>query len=85
MGLINDVVPADRVLERAREFAQAIVKGAPLAIEASKAVALSSLSSSLERSILDPHPAAARMLASEDAIEGPLAFSQKRSPRWAGR
>ncbi|MBI3708283.1 MAG: enoyl-CoA hydratase/isomerase family protein [Proteobacteria bacterium] len=85
MGLINVVVPADQVLERAREFAQAIVKAAPLAIEASKAVALSSLSLSLERSILDPHPAAARMLASEDAVEGPLAFSQKRSPRWVGR
>ena len=85
MGLINEVVPADQVLAKARELAREIVLSAPLAIEASKAVALSSLSSSLERSILDYHPAVMRMLLSEDAKEGPLAFSEKRPPRWQGK
>jgi len=85
MGLINEVVPAGDVLAKAREFAELIVLSAPLSIEASKAVALSSLSSSLERSILDQHPAAVRMLMSEDAKEGPRAFSEKRIPRWLGR
>lgn len=85
MGLINEVVPADQVLAKARELAGEIILSAPLAIEASKAVALSSLSSSLERSILDQHPAAMRMLLSADAKEGPLAFSEKRAPRWQGK
>ncbi|MCE5262420.1 MAG: enoyl-CoA hydratase/isomerase family protein [Deltaproteobacteria bacterium] len=85
MGLINEVVPADQVLAKARELAREIVLSAPLAIEASKAMALASLSSSLERSILDYHPAAMRMLLSADAKEGPLAFSEKRAPRWQGK
>jgi enoyl-CoA hydratase/carnithine racemase len=82
MGLVNEVVPGDQVLAKARELALEIIACAPLAIEASKAVALSSLSNSLERSILDQHPAAMRMLLSEDAKEGPRAFSEKRPPRW---
>jgi enoyl-CoA hydratase/carnithine racemase len=85
MGLINEVVPAKQILAKARELAKEIVLSAPLAIEASKAVALSSLSSSLERSILDYHPAVMRMLLSEDAKEGPLAFSEKRPPHWQGK
>jgi len=85
MGLINEVVPASDVLAKARELAEMIILSAPLSIEASKAVALSSLSHSLERSILDHHPAAVRMLMSEDAKEGPRAFSEKRAPRWLGR
>lgn len=85
LGIINEAVPADQVLTRAKEYAAAIIKGAPLAIEASKAVALSSLSQPLERSIVDIHPASAKMLASEDALEGSLAFSQKRAPNWKGR
>jgi crotonobetainyl-CoA hydratase len=30
-------------------------------------------------------PAYARMLGSDDAVEGPRAFAEKRSPRWRGR
>jgi enoyl-CoA hydratase/carnithine racemase len=85
MGLVNEVVPGDQLLAKARELAREIIACAPLAIEASKAVALSILSNSLERSILDQHPAAMRMLLSEDAKEGPLAFAEKRPPRWQGK
>lgn len=85
MSLINEVVPGSELLARARAYAALIVASAPLSIEASKAVAMASLSSSLERSILDIHPAAARMLASQDAIEGPRAFAEKRAPTWLGR
>lgn len=85
IGLINEAVPANELMAKARELARQIVRCAPLAIEASKAVALASLSSSLERSILDQHPTAVRLWASQDAIEGPTAFAQKRQPVWQGR
>ncbi len=85
IGLINEAVPANQLMAKAREYGAAIIKGAPLAIEASKAVALSSLSVPLEQSIVDVHPASAKMLASEDALEGSLAFAQKRPPRWKGK
>lgn len=86
IGLINEVVPKGQELDRALELAQQIIMCAPLAIEASKAVVVSSLSSTLERSILDQHPATLKMLMSNDSIvEGPTAFSEKRSPCWQGK
>ncbi len=85
IGLVNEVVPAADLMETAKALARQITRCAPLAIEASKAVALSSLSSSLERSILDQHPTAVRLWASQDAIEGPRAFAEKRPPVWQGR
>lgn len=86
LGLIYEVVPRVELMGRARALADMIVRGAPLAIEASKAVALASLSApDLETAIRDVHPLAARMLASEDACEGPKAFAEKRPPVWAGR
>lgn len=85
IGLINEIVPAAELMTKARALAAQVVRGAPLAIEASKAVALASLSSSLERSILDQHPTAVRLWASQDAVEGPRAFAENRPPVWQGR
>jgi len=86
IALINECVPKDQVLARAKELARAVVWGAPLAIGASKAVAISTLSSSLERSVFDQHPATVTMLMSHGFIvEGPTAFSEKRHPIWQGK
>jgi enoyl-CoA hydratase/carnithine racemase len=40
---------------------------------------------SLEAAMCARYPAVERMLASEDAREGPRAFAEKRPPRWSGR
>ena len=85
IGLINQVAPRGESLARARVLAAQIVACAPLAIEASKQVLLQSLEHVGLAAALDAHyPAAQRMLASRDAVEGPLAFSQKRAPHWIG-
>ena len=39
----------------------------------------------LEAAMRKRYPAAERMLASEDAREGPRAFAEKRKPVWQGR
>jgi len=86
IGLINEVVPQAEVMARARALAQDILACAPLALQATKQAMLMSLAEpNLEKSMHTRYPAEAVMLASQDAIEGPLAFSQKRKPNWTGQ
>jgi enoyl-CoA hydratase/carnithine racemase len=86
MHLVNEVVSAGRVLERAFEMANELLRGAPLSQQASKQVMLQSLGhASMADALAARYELAERMLASQDAIEGPRAFAEKRAPRWLGR
>ena len=86
IGLINDVVPAADLMSHVRDRALMICENAPLALECSKQVMLESLAHGDLRAALEAsYPAAARMLASEDAIEGQAAFVGKRKPVWRYR
>jgi crotonobetainyl-CoA hydratase len=86
VSLVNEVVPRGTELERARQIAHDMLACAPLALEASKQVMLQSVSEpDLETAMRRKYPAAERMLASEDAKEGPRAFAEKRKPQWLGR
>ncbi len=82
IGLINEVVPAAQLEQRASELADMIICGSPLAVAASKRVMLESRQfPDLETAIRHRYEAAERMLTSEDAIEGQRAFIEKRQPR----
>ena len=86
IGLINEVVPRAELSARVRKMAEAIIQGAPLAVEASKQVMLQSLAMpDLKAALQARYPAAERMLASEDAREGQRAFVEKRKARWQGK
>lgn len=86
IGLINRVVPRGEALAAAKDIARGLLACAPLALEASKQVMLQSGGQpSLEAAMRAHYPAAQRMLASEDAREGPRAFAEKRKPQWRGR
>jgi crotonobetainyl-CoA hydratase len=86
LGFVNRVVPAGQLKDAADALVDAVLDGAPLAVQASKAVTMDSLDiASLADAIGRRHPAAARMLASQDAREGPRAFAAKRRPVWTGR
>jgi enoyl-CoA hydratase/carnithine racemase len=86
IGLVNEVVPRGEALVRATALARDMLACAPLALQASKQVMLQSVA---ERDVASAmhkeYPALQRMLASEDAREGPRAFAEKRKPRWQGR
>src|SRR5215213_4320991 len=85
IGLINEVVARAELKTRVRQMAEAIIEGAPLAVEAFKQVMLQSLAMpDLQTALLAKYPAAERMLASDDAREGQRAFVEKRKPRWQG-
>jgi crotonobetainyl-CoA hydratase len=86
IGLVNQVVPAEDLLMAARSLADDLLECAPLALQASKQVMLQSLDEpEFARAMTRRYEAADRMLASEDAIEGPRAFAEKRKPNWRGR
>ena len=86
IGLVNEIVPRGAALDRARALARDLLACAPLSLEASKQVMHQSLAEpDLAAAMRRRYPAAERMLASEDAKEGPRAFAEKRKPRWLGR
>ena len=76
----------EALIQAAREMAEAVAAGAPLSIAASGAVVAASLAMpDLDDALRADYPEIARMEASEDAIEGPRAFIEKRAPIWRGR
>ena len=85
-GLVNEVVPGDSLESAVQTWVEDILACAPLALRATKQVARRNLEfASLADAIRADYPAAARMLESEDAVEGPRAFAEKRAPLWRGQ
>jgi enoyl-CoA hydratase/carnithine racemase len=85
LGLVNRVVPADRLMEETMVLAERIAANAPLAVRWSKEV-LRRAGELPEEQGWPINDAAARVVfASADAMEGPVAFAEKRPPRWQGR
>lgn len=85
LGLVNEIVPEDDLLERARTWAGRITANAPMAVQATKESVLRGLSVDLREAFQIENELAARIFSSEDAKEGPTAFAEKRAPVWKGR
>ena len=86
LGFVNDVVPHETLMDATLKWAQQIAECAPLSIRASKDVVYRSLdSASLEESMTAKYDSVAAMVKSEDFIEGPKAFAEKRAPNWQGK
>lgn len=86
LGFVNEVVPHEELMDAATRWAELIAECAPLSIRASKNVVYRSLDcASLEESMTQKYDAVAAMVKSEDFVEGPLAFAEKRKPNWQGR
>lgn len=86
LGFVSAVVPADELMTTARDWAGQIAANSPLSVRASKDVVYRSLDmASLEESMKAKYDSVAAMVSSEDFIEGPKAFAEKRDPNWKGR
>jgi crotonobetainyl-CoA hydratase len=88
-GIVNRVVAPDVLMAHARELAAQIIASAPLAVAALKEIYRATRELSIEEGyrlmrsgMLRHYPA---VLHSDDAREGPLAFTEKREPQWTGR
>ena len=85
VGLVNEVVPFDELMSTAKRWAAETLECSPLAVRASKEAVLKGLDLSLEEAIIEGFPGMITMRESEDFVEGPKAFAQKRKPQWKGR
>jgi enoyl-CoA hydratase len=84
LGLLNKVVPPGAALDAALELAQRIAANGPLAVAATKQI----LSHAYDWTEEEAWPAQRKLarpaLSSQDAVEGPRAFAEKRAPVWRG-
>jgi crotonobetainyl-CoA hydratase len=86
LGIASEVVPHDDLLPAARRWADQILECAPLSVRASKGAAMQGLrAASLEEAMSGRYEGIATLTRSEDFIEGPRAFAEKRKPNWKGK
>lgn len=85
LGMVNRLVPRGQALPTALALASEIVANAPLAVRESLAIARRAFDSddSALRQMSDE--AQERLIRTDDFVEGPLAFVEKRPPVWKGR
>jgi enoyl-CoA hydratase/carnithine racemase len=84
IGLIGEVVPPAKLMERARELATIIARYSPTALARTKRATWRSLDHGLEEGLDVAHrELEAHFAGHPDTIEGPKAFLEKRKPRWA--
>jgi enoyl-CoA hydratase len=83
IGLVNRVVPSDLVEDEATAMAELICRNGPLAIRAIKRSVLETSGLPLPDAFAVESRLARQVFKTSDAVEGPLAFAEKRSPRFA--
>ena len=87
LGFVTQVVPHADLMKEARRWADEILACSPMSVRATKQVVMRSLDvPALEMAMRNlNYPAFVAMTKSEDTVEGPRAFAQKRKPDWKGR
>ena len=85
IGLLNEVVPADTLMDAADRWAAEILECSPVAVQAAKEAATLGLEMNLKDAMVTEFPAFQRLRASSDFLEGPRAFAEKRKPVWEDR
>lgn len=85
IGLVQEVVPHDRVLPRAREVAEEICRNGPMAVRITKELVLRSRDMTLADGVRYYQTLVRLIEASEDLVEGTRAFEERRQPVFRGR
>jgi enoyl-CoA hydratase len=83
-GLVNKLVPAGEALSAAKELAGRVALGAPLALAASKRVVVESADWAADEAFAKQTEIVGPIFDSKDAMEGAMAFAEKRPPVWRG-
>lgn len=83
-GLVNAVVPKDKLMETAYDYARRIAENAPLAVQAAKELAVRSLDMDLATGLRWEAATNTMLRGSKDIKEGTKAFAEKRKPDFKG-
>lgn len=83
-GLISEVVPAGRLMERAEELAAMVCRNAPLALGVIKRTVRQTHTMAWDDGFRFEARESAVAMRSSDAREGPRAFRDRRPPQWSG-
>lgn len=83
LGFVNEVTSPADLMPVSKRWAGMILECSPMSVRASKQAVYQGLDkSTLEDAINSDYPAVEALYKSADFIEGPKAFSEKRTPRW---
>jgi crotonobetainyl-CoA hydratase len=85
LGFVNEVVPHDQLMKAARAWADQILECAPISVRGSKQASMQGLELGLQDAMGKQYDLLRTMAKSEDFIEGPRAFAEKRKPNWKGQ
>ncbi|OMB84555.1 enoyl-CoA hydratase/isomerase family protein [Mycolicibacterium conceptionense] len=85
LGLITEIVEHDKLLERAHEIADIVCLNAPLAVRGTRLAIHKTLDLPLHDGEILAETFRERVVRTEDALEGPRAFVEKRKPNWQAR
>lgn len=84
-GLVNEVVPVEKLDAAALGWTQRVTDCAPLAVQAAKDAALRGLGMPLEQALTTRYEPIETYAGTKDQVEGLAAFAEKRKPTWTGR
>ncbi|UCE75032.1 MAG: enoyl-CoA hydratase/isomerase family protein [Methanomassiliicoccales archaeon] len=85
MGLVNKVIPPDKLLEEARKMAEKIAKQAPIAIRLAKSAVNKGCEMDLDTGLAYEVESVSMTFATKDSKEGMKAFTERRKPKFEGK
>jgi enoyl-CoA hydratase len=85
LGLLNEIVPRDQLMDKARDWARRITANAPIAVQATKESVIRSLAVTMKEGYKIESELSSMVFQTDDAKEGPKAFAEKRPPTWQGK